>query len=109
METVNALESVFIDGHEQTVRNHEKVVEIAGKLKPNHFLVFCTGAKAVPAGGWTKRPQMLFDHDCQSSYLRTSTCLLTVTVPVTEANKALRSFIFCLCSSLSHMHTFSTV
>ena len=110
IETVHVLKSVFIDGHEQTVSNYEKVVKIAGELKLNHILrTLYTGAKAVSAGGWTKRPQILFDHDGQSSYVRTSTCAVTVTVPVTEANKVLRSFIFSLCSSLSHVHTFSTV
>lgn len=31
------------------VSNHEKVIWIAGKLKPKNFLIFCTGTKAVPA------------------------------------------------------------
>ena len=72
METVHELESVFVDGYQQqTVRNHEQIVEIAGKLKPYQFLILCTGAKAVPAGGWGKK---------------TSACALTVIVPITEAN-----------------------
>lgn len=110
-ETLAALEGdIQIDGKSQRVSDHTDMVNnMAGRLRPYHVLAYATGAKAAPVVGWPSKPKILFDHSANMSYVKAGTCALRMTIPVTETNLNLRSFLLVMGISMAHGATFSDI
>lgn len=110
MENLEGMQTgISVDGKLQQMTEHTELLNIAAKLKPHHLLQFSTGASGLPGSGFGKKPSINFTHTSKDSYIKTSTCDCSLTIPVTNTTKNLHSFIFVMLVSLSHGGTFSTI
>jgi hypothetical protein len=100
--------AVTVDGKKtEKLNDHPDLKATLNKLKPHQLISFATGSTRQPACGWPSRPTIVFDHNATLSYPSASTCSLTLSLPVTAANVALDSFLFCMGFGLCHGGMFS--